>query len=567
MWSDNDIDNAFQRLNPPEPEPAPFPLDAWLRLETELDKAVIERAVRRRLWKFFATEVAIVLLIGLGWLLWPTGTPRPAVKPSKPTAAVGKKAANAANHELGRRATAPQSAIADATMPADAALRSTKSATVTPAPAATAATATATALESATETPKQESVSHSATAMVAATPAANPAVKYSPSKAHSSPEAITRASVATTTTPSRRQRNVAEGRHAYQGIVAPQRAQRVHGRRSTFSLPKHLSEENRLTAAAARQGRNQILALAHHTAPHPAAGSIAVPTEAPAEAVVADAASADQLRREGQSPLRNQAAILPATPASEAPETGAPDVSAAASGTAIATLAPNSAQLLLAGAATLPTPLAPITAVPADLPTPVRQPRFYIGLVAAPDLTTVKFVDVERPKLNIGVVLEYRLTNRLRVSTGLLRANKEYFARREDYDWSAYPRAATRNFTWVDGACTVLDVPLNLRYDAVVRPQARLFGSVGLSSFFMQRERYSYDYKEYNTSYYWERSYVNANRHLFSVLNLSFGYEHQLGTHLSLQAEPYLKVPLAGVGAGKVRLTSGGVFFGVKYGF
>ena len=205
--------------------------------------------------------------------------------------------------------------------------------------------------------------------------------------------------------------------------------------------------------------------------------------------------------------------------------------------------------------------------MPADLPVPVRQPRFYIGLVAAPDLTTVKFVDVERPKLNIGVVLEYRLTNRLRVSTGLLRANKEYFARREDYDWSAYPRAATRNFTWVDGACTVLDVPLNLRYDAVVRPQARLFGSVGLSSFFMQRERYSYDYKEYNTSYYWERSYVNANRHLFSVLNLSFGYEHQLGTHLSLQAEPYLKVPLAGVGAGKVRLTSGGVFFGVKYGF
>ena len=557
MWSDNDIDNAFQRLNPPEPEPAPFPLDAWLRLETELDKAVIERAVRRRLWKFFAAEVAIVLLIGLGWLLWPTGTTRPAVEPLKPTVAVGKKATNAANNSLGRRATAPQSATADAIIPVRAALRSTKSATVTPAPAAPAA------LESAAETPKQESASYSATTIVAA----NPAVKYSPSKAHSSPEAITRTSVATTTTPSRRQRNVAEGRHAYQGIVTPQYAQRVHGRRSTSSLPKHPSAENRLTEAAARQGRNQVSALAHHTDPHPAAGSIAVPTEAPAEAVVADAASASQLRREGQSPLRNQAAILPATPASEASQTGAPDSSAAASGTAIATLAPNSAQLLLAGAATLPTPLAPITAVPANLPTPVRQPRFYIGLVAAPDLTTVKFVDVERPKLNIGVVLEYRLTNRLRVSTGLLRANKEYFARREDYDWSAYPRAATRNFTWVDGACTVLDVPLNLRYDAVVRPQARLFGSVGLSSFFMQRERYSYDYKEYNTSYYWERSYVNANRHLFSVLNLSFGYEHQLGKHLSLQAEPYLKVPLAGVGAGKVRLTSGGIFFGVKYGF
>jgi len=234
---------------------------------------------------------------------------------------------------------------------------------------------------------------------------------------------------------------------------------------------------------------------------------------------------------------------------------------------AVAALSPITSRLPAATLTDLPAPLAPTTVVPADLPIPVRQPRFYIGLVAAPDLTTVKFVDVERPKLNIGVVLEYRLTNRLRVSTGLLRANKQYYARREDYDWSAYPRAATRNFTWVDGACTVLDVPLNLRYDAVVLPKARLFGSVGLSSFFMQRERYSYDYTEYNTTYFWERSYVNENRHLFSVLNLSFGYEHQLGTHLSLQAEPYLKVPLAGVGAGKVQLTSGGVFFGVKYGF
>ncbi|GAB2853498.1 hypothetical protein GCM10027044_11320 [Hymenobacter ruber] len=187
--------------------------------------------------------------------------------------------------------------------------------------------------------------------------------------------------------------------------------------------------------------------------------------------------------------------------------------------------------------------------------------------MAAPDLSTVKFVDVERPKLNVGVVLEYRLTNRLLVSTGLLRVNKEYYARREDYDWSAYPKATTRNFYWVDGACTVLDVPLNLRYDVVVRPQARLFGAAGLSSFFMQRERYSYDYTENNSTYLWERSYVNENQHLFSVLNLSLGYEHSFGPHWRVQAEPYAKLPLGGVGAGKVRLTSGGVFFGLKYGF
>ena len=59
MWSDNDIDKAFRRLDPPEPEPTPFPLDAWLRLETQLDKTAVNQAVRKQLWRYFAAEVAL----------------------------------------------------------------------------------------------------------------------------------------------------------------------------------------------------------------------------------------------------------------------------------------------------------------------------------------------------------------------------------------------------------------------------------------------------------------------------------------------------------------------------
>ena len=50
-------------------------------------------------------------------------------------------------------------------------------------------------------------------------------------------------------------------------------------------------------------------------------------------------------------------------------------------------------------------------------------------------------------------------------------------------------------------------------------------------------------------------------------LNLSAGYEYEAGPHWRLQAEPYVKVPLTGVGAGKVQLLSAGVYFGLKYGF
>lgn len=541
MWSDKDIDNAFQRLNPPEPEPAPFPLDAWLRLETGLDKDVIERAVRRRLWKLFAAEVAVVLLVALGWLLWPASTTRVTAGAGHSKSAAAENAAPTASaiqqtsaHQsvIARAAVSGMVASADGTLHQPEVAASEPASGVAPAPAAP----------------------HSASTP-SSTAANTPVLSV-----NQMPSAAARFSVAAEATRNGRRR-ADDSRRAYRVTANSQHTRHITYSPSASTKHEGAATRVRIAHAGAPQASYLTAALAQNTDQHPAAGNLAAPTKAPAEAVVADAA-ASQLRRESQSPLPTRTSA-PAMLANEVSETDA----AAGSVAAVATLTPIAIRLPLAASAELPAPLAPAAIAPANLAAAVRQPRFYIGLVAAPDLTTVKFVDVEHPRLNVGVVLEYRLTNRLLVNTGLMRASKAYYARREDYDWSAYPRAATRNFAWVDGACTVLDIPLNLRYDAVVRPQARLFGSVGLSSFFMQRERYRYDYTEYNTTYLWERSYVNENRHLLSVLNLSFGYERSLGAHWRVQAEPYAKLPLGGVGAGKVRLTSGGVFFGVKYGF
>jgi len=45
------------------------------------------------------------------------------------------------------------------------------------------------------------------------------------------------------------------------------------------------------------------------------------------------------------------------------------------------------------------------------------------------------------------------------------------------------------------------------------------------------------------------------------VLDLSAGYEYTLNKRFSLAAEPYVKLPFSGVGAGKIKLNSAGVLF------
>ena len=520
MWSDNDIDDAFQRLNPPEPAPASFPLDAWLRLETQLDKATIERAVQRKLWRYFAAEVAAVALMALGWLLWLSGPAQPAGTVAATATATAKStaAASATSENTAGPGTGGELATAQANA------ETTTSVSI---PAALAATTT----------PDQPPLVRQLPGLPPGQPRPNPlATDRRPAQIRWVAGAATARALA------------ASSRAKPEKANYPRHEAAIFEKYLADTTPFAKTSRDKLGLGAAKRAATDFAAgsRARYQAASPMAGRLNT-TEAPAAA----------------SETRKQ----PGTEALETPtRRPAGDIAKRAE----EPLALRAVRLPAAAPPALPGPLATV-AVAATLPTatlPTRQPRFFVGLVAAPDVSTVKFADLQSPLPNVGLTLEYRLTDRLRLSTGLLRSTKHYTAHREDYDWGAYTaRIYQRDFRDVAGSCTVLDVPLNLRYDALVRPQARVFGSAGLSSYFMQRERYSYAWVDTNGPGLWTREAVNENHHLFSILNLSAGYERSLGARWSLQAEPYLKLPLSGVGAGKVRLVSAGVFVGVKYGF
>jgi len=49
------------------------------------------------------------------------------------------------------------------------------------------------------------------------------------------------------------------------------------------------------------------------------------------------------------------------------------------------------------------------------------------------------------------------------------------------------------------------------------------------------------------------------------VINLSGGYQYHFSDRLSLMAEPYVRIPVSGIGSGKVKLNSGGVLFSLGF--
>jgi hypothetical protein len=194
---------------------------------------------------------------------------------------------------------------------------------------------------------------------------------------------------------------------------------------------------------------------------------------------------------------------------------------------------------------------------------------FEIGIIGGPDKSNVKFTHSADIGYNIGLQLGYRFSNRWSVNTGLLYTKKNYKADGKDvakYAWLANPAVDVYAF---EGYCSMLDIPLNVRYDFSVTPKNRFFASTGLSTYIMKNEDYDYYYKygSMDGMYNWTTNKGGAgdSTYLFSILNLSAGFERSLNKHFSIQAEPYLKLPLSQLGHAKLNLSSYGIYFSFKY--
>lgn len=188
-----------------------------------------------------------------------------------------------------------------------------------------------------------------------------------------------------------------------------------------------------------------------------------------------------------------------------------------------------------------------------------------IALAVAPDVSTVKFRNPDAISMNAGMLLGIPITDRLSVVTGMLWANKVYGADPENYAptddyWQGKKLPST-----IDATCKVLDIPINIRYKVLAGERNEVAVQAGLSSYMMLNEEYTYNYTYSPHPYNKTKEYSNQNKHWFGVQNVSVSYNRKLSPYISVGVEPFAKVPLSGIGAGNVKLTSAGIFLTAAY--
>lgn len=216
----------------------------------------------------------------------------------------------------------------------------------------------------------------------------------------------------------------------------------------------------------------------------------------------------------------------------------------------------------------------PVAAPDVEKPAATTRPKvrgFSLRAMVSPDLTTIGLHDFVRPGTNLGLLVEYRLSSRWSVQAGAMWSKKVYEAYPDQYVWPT-------NWKWqvpvlgVDGVCSMIDIPLNVRYDVVLQPRksgltpSRWFVNTGATSFVMLREVYDYQYENPNDPRIKFKQWAGkTGTYSLSHLNFSVGYERAWTKRWSWQIEPFIKTPLQGVGRFKVNLISTGTFLSIRY--
>lgn len=194
-----------------------------------------------------------------------------------------------------------------------------------------------------------------------------------------------------------------------------------------------------------------------------------------------------------------------------------------------------------------------------------KEKKFYVGLMGGIDITTIRFQKIEDAGYNYGMLLGYQLNKKWSIETGVYQAKKFYYTEGEYFNTSNVWMPSNSKITEVSGNCRMIEIPLTVKYNIAATANKSWFITTGATSYIMQKEDYDYTYYYGNSGNYYthNRKYDSDSKQFFAAVHLSSGYSRKLNKKTDLRIEPYMKLPIAGMGIGELKFISTGLHLGI----
>jgi hypothetical protein len=186
---------------------------------------------------------------------------------------------------------------------------------------------------------------------------------------------------------------------------------------------------------------------------------------------------------------------------------------------------------------------------------------FYHGVSAGAGVTRIMKQEVNKAGFEIGVIGGYRLNDRFSLETGLSFANKYYQTAGEHFSMKTVGSSmpAGMKIMEVESNTQLLQIPLHIRYAILSKTRHRVIAAAGVSTYILMKESNSYHMMMNGAGSMMYSTYKNRPVYIAGSFDLLIGYEKTIGARTDLRIEPYLQLPLKGVGVGELQLKTAGL--------
>jgi len=187
-----------------------------------------------------------------------------------------------------------------------------------------------------------------------------------------------------------------------------------------------------------------------------------------------------------------------------------------------------------------------------------RKPSFYFGLTGGAELSQVKGQGMTRPGLNGGLVAGLQVSKQLAVETGVQFSQKKYYSQGKHFNPKAGSMPSNMTVNSLDGSCSLVEIPLTVKYN-FGKNKNGFYTTAGVSTYIMTKEKNNYQATVSGQDQQIKSTYSNTKAYLATDLNFSAGYQQSIGKKLNIRVEPYIQIPLKGIGVGTMPVMSTGV--------
>lgn len=189
----------------------------------------------------------------------------------------------------------------------------------------------------------------------------------------------------------------------------------------------------------------------------------------------------------------------------------------------------------------------------------LKENGLYAGIMGVADFSKVKASPFKAPGFGAGILLGYKINKSFFIETGISGITKYYSSDGNNFDEKGASMPDGMVINNLNGRSKILEIPVKIGYRVYQQKNVNLFVAGGVSTYIITNEKNNYNVTMNGNLEKMEGTYKKDNVKIPAVFNISAGLEHRLSGLFQIRIEPYLKLPLQGVGVGKLPVTSTGI--------